>query len=231
MVCTSERPASTFERLRIAKHSFDGRSCSRRRQSRPGVTRAPRRSSASLLVGAVPPPAGCAVGPHVHHAPGDRSPDKWRAAGDARVTTQTAADSLWWKSFNDPALDRLVELAYRQNLPLQIAGLRIVEARAQFGVATGRQFPQMQALFGSGGGGRAHRAGRAATPGSTATSLELPARLRRRLGAGLLGQVPARRRGGGGRPARVGGRLRHGAGVADRGGGAHATSRSAPSRC
>ena len=30
-----------------------------------------------------------------------------------------------------PPLDRLVELAYQQNLPLQIAGLRIVEARAQ----------------------------------------------------------------------------------------------------
>src|SRR4029079_13163133 len=30
--------------------------------------------------------------------------------------------------------------------PLQIAGLRIVEARAQYGVATGLQFPQTQAL-------------------------------------------------------------------------------------
>ena len=40
-----------------------------------------------------------------------------------------------------PALDRLVELAYRQNLPLQIAGLRIVEARAQLAIATGQQYP------------------------------------------------------------------------------------------
>src|SRR5205823_2461776 len=59
----------------------------------------------------------------------------------------TAADSLWWKSFNDPALNNLVELAYRQSLSLQIAGLRIVEARAQFGIATGLQFPQTQAVF------------------------------------------------------------------------------------
>jgi NodT family efflux transporter outer membrane factor (OMF) lipoprotein len=76
--------------------------------------------------------------------------EKWRGAGDARITTQNAADSLWWKAFNDPALDRLVDLAHQQNLPLQVAGLRIVEARAQFGVATGRQFPQTQALFASG---------------------------------------------------------------------------------
>ena len=61
---------------------------------------------------------------------------------------RTAADSLWWKAFRDPALDRLVDLAYQQNLPLQIAGLKIVEARAQLGIATGRLFPQTQAVSG-----------------------------------------------------------------------------------
>ena len=91
---------------------------------------------------------GCSVGPNFT-PPQATVADKWRGAGNARVTAQTAADGLWWKSFNDPALDRLIELAYRQNLPLQISGLRIVEARAQFAVATGRQFPQTQALFGT----------------------------------------------------------------------------------
>ena len=92
--------------------------------------------------------SGCAVGPNFA-APQVAVGDTWRRAGDPRVTSQTPADSQWWKAFNDPALDRLIALAYRQNLPLQIAGLRIVEARAQYGVATGRQFPQTQALFGS----------------------------------------------------------------------------------
>jgi NodT family efflux transporter outer membrane factor (OMF) lipoprotein len=72
----------------------------------------------------------------------------WRAAASAQIATQTATDSLWWKGFNDPTLDRLIELAYRQNLPLQVAGLRIVEARARLGVATGMQFPQVQAVVG-----------------------------------------------------------------------------------
>src|SRR6185369_1348540 len=36
-----------------------------------------------------------------------------------------------------------------QNLPLQIAGLRIVEARAQLGFASGKQFPQVQELTGN----------------------------------------------------------------------------------
>jgi NodT family efflux transporter outer membrane factor (OMF) lipoprotein len=88
--------------------------------------------------------AACAVGPDFKR-PEVTAAQAWHAT-DPRLATQTAADSQWWKTFNDPALDRLVELAYRQNLPLQIAGLRIVEARAQYGVATGRLFPQTQAL-------------------------------------------------------------------------------------
>src|SRR5262245_57168719 len=75
--------------------------------------------------------------------------ESWSAKSDPRVSTQTEAESRWWKGFNDPVLDRLVELAYHQNLSLQIAGLRIVEARAQLGVATGLQWPQVQAAFGS----------------------------------------------------------------------------------
>jgi NodT family efflux transporter outer membrane factor (OMF) lipoprotein len=90
----------------------------------------------------------CSVGPSFT-TPQATIAATWRAQGDPRVSTQTAADSLWWKAFNDPVLDRLVQLAYQQNLPLQIAGLRIVEARAQLGIATGLQFPQVQAILGS----------------------------------------------------------------------------------
>src|SRR4029079_7714935 len=90
---------------------------------------AARRAVASLAVLLVAV-AGCAVGPNFA-TPQATVAGKWRA-GDARVSTQAAADSLWWKAFHDAARDRLIELAHRQNLPLQIAGLRIVEARAQF---------------------------------------------------------------------------------------------------
>jgi NodT family efflux transporter outer membrane factor (OMF) lipoprotein len=92
--------------------------------------------------------AGCAVGPEFQR-PEVRITQTWSAASDPRVATQAAVDTQWWKTFNDSALDKLVELAYRQNLSLQIAGLKIVQARAQLGIATGRQYPQVQALFGS----------------------------------------------------------------------------------
>src|SRR3982751_3505789 len=88
--------------------------------------------------------SACAVGPDFKR-PEAEVGQRWLAT-DPRLATETAADSLWWKAFNDPALDRLIDLAFRQNLPLQIAGLWIVEARAQVGFATGRQFPQTQAL-------------------------------------------------------------------------------------
>ncbi len=55
----------------------------------------------------------------------------------------------WWASFNDPVLDQLIQIAYEQNLPLQIAGLRIFEARAQLGVAIGQQYPQNQQVNGA----------------------------------------------------------------------------------
>jgi len=51
--------------------------------------------------------------------------------------------------FNDPVLNRLVYTAYQQNLPLKIAGLRILEARAQRGIAAGSLFPQQQRMTGA----------------------------------------------------------------------------------
>jgi NodT family efflux transporter outer membrane factor (OMF) lipoprotein len=75
--------------------------------------------------------------------------ENWNENGDPRVKTQAALDPKWWSVFQDPTLDQLVQLACRQNLPLQIAGLRILEARAQLGIALGQQWPQQQEAFGS----------------------------------------------------------------------------------
>jgi NodT family efflux transporter outer membrane factor (OMF) lipoprotein len=104
--------------------------------------------SAVVRVGLLLALAGCAVGPSFT-TPQAPLAQSWRPQSDPRIATQTAADSLWWKAFNDATLDHLVDLAMQQNLPLQVAGLRIVEARAQLGIATGLQFPQSQAIVGT----------------------------------------------------------------------------------
>jgi NodT family efflux transporter outer membrane factor (OMF) lipoprotein len=54
----------------------------------------------------------------------------------------------WWTAFKDPTLNRLIEMAYGQNLTLQSAGARVLEARAALGIATGNLFPQEQRLGG-----------------------------------------------------------------------------------
>jgi len=65
------------------------------------------------------------------------------------VKTDPANDAAWWQTFHDPVLDLLIQRAYQQNLSLRAAGLRILEARAQRGIAAGNLFPQSQDLFGS----------------------------------------------------------------------------------
>ncbi len=54
----------------------------------------------------------------------------------------------WWQRLNDPVLTRLVETAFAQNLTLQIAGVRIYQARAQLGIVLGDRFPQSQKVGG-----------------------------------------------------------------------------------
>lgn len=56
---------------------------------------------------------------------------------------------FWWKAFNDPVLDELIETARRENPSLRIAGLRILESRAVLGIAGANLAPQVQQLSGA----------------------------------------------------------------------------------
>ena len=50
----------------------------------------------------------------------------------------------WWHTFNDPVLAALVAEAQRVNPNVRTAGLRIMEARAQLGIAGSTLYPQVQ---------------------------------------------------------------------------------------
>jgi len=65
----------------------------------------------------------------------------WMDTGDQRVQTAPADYKDWWQAFKDPALNQLIDTAYRENLTLRIAGVRVLSARAQLGVAIGGSTP------------------------------------------------------------------------------------------
>jgi NodT family efflux transporter outer membrane factor (OMF) lipoprotein len=69
--------------------------------------------------------------------------DRWLETGDPALR-RGEVDQAWWTVFVDPVLDRLVETAYGQNLTLQAAGVRVLQARAQLGIAVGDLYPQTQ---------------------------------------------------------------------------------------
>ncbi len=92
--------------------------------------------------------AGCAmVGPDFEQPARSLEP-AWLERGDKRVSAKSGEFRDWWRLFKDPTLNLLVRKAYEQNLPLRVAGLRILEARAQLGIAIGEFYPQKQHLEG-----------------------------------------------------------------------------------
>ena len=94
--------------------------------------------------------SGCAmVGPDYIKPPPAPEQKAWIEQEDPKIRTEPTDLSKWWEVFDDPVLNSLVEQAYQQNLPLRIAGIRILQARAQLGIASGNLYPQQQQ--GSGG--------------------------------------------------------------------------------
>jgi len=89
---------------------------------------------------------GCAtkVGPDFK-SPEIAMPEKWQNADKQNMKYIDFRE--WWKLFNDPTLNQLIDMAYRQNLNLQIAWVRIIEARAQLGLSRGSLFPQKQQIY------------------------------------------------------------------------------------
>ena len=92
--------------------------------------------------------AGCMVGPDYQRPKISVSPSFGEGA-DPRLSAESTNYRDWWKAFNDPVLDRLIARAYRDNLTLQQAGVRGLQARAQLGIQVGEIFPQSQQAVGS----------------------------------------------------------------------------------
>ncbi|MFQ6024704.1 MAG: efflux transporter outer membrane subunit, partial [Acidiferrobacterales bacterium] len=85
------------------------------------------------------------VGPD-YVKPGEDVADQWIDIDDPRVKADPVQYRDWWTVFNDPTLDFLVDTAYKQNLTLRAAGVRILQARGELGLSVANQYPQTQEM-------------------------------------------------------------------------------------
>jgi NodT family efflux transporter outer membrane factor (OMF) lipoprotein len=86
--------------------------------------------------------SGCTVGPNYER----EKVSVGKNFGEAGKTVSTNSPvSDWWKTFNDPELEKLVGEALRENLNLQIATARIRESRFQRNMAAADLFPNVDA--------------------------------------------------------------------------------------
>ncbi|ALL69299.1 RND efflux system, outer membrane lipoprotein, NodT [Paraburkholderia caribensis MBA4] len=99
----------------------------------------------AALLGAVCLSGCMRVGPDFHPQHESWS-EHWSSTSIEQVTQQAAQPDVrqWWQIFDDGNLERLIAEADANNGDLKIAGLRVVEARAQLGVALAGRYPQVQ---------------------------------------------------------------------------------------
>ncbi|MFC1797488.1 efflux transporter outer membrane subunit [Pseudomonadota bacterium] len=114
-----------------------------------GVLSAARFSAPCLMLLSMVFIAGCAtLGPDFE-VPDAPVATEWTEVDPEMLNNQPADHPEWWTVFNDPVLNNLIETAQSQNLTLRSAGLRVLQAQAQLGIATGNKYPQVQQLTGS----------------------------------------------------------------------------------
>lgn len=87
------------------------------------------------------------VGPN-YKEPKTQVANHW-AKKNASVKETPFHDAKWWNVFRDPVLTSLIYQGYNNNISLQIAGVSVLQARAQLAQSVGSLYPQQQAMVDS----------------------------------------------------------------------------------
>lgn len=90
---------------------------------------------------------GFKVGPN-YAKPAAPVSNDWIDSYNPKIQRGAMQSADWWKQFNDPTLDQVVQIAYQQNISLREAGFRIAESQAQRAAIGGNLYPQSQQLIG-----------------------------------------------------------------------------------
>jgi hypothetical protein len=96
---------------------------------RPAARLVNVRPRSALALALIPGVAGCAVGPDfvTPAAPVAAKYLEWR---NGSIGSRKEDYRDWWTVFHDPVLNRLIEIAYNENLTLLSAGTQVLQARA-----------------------------------------------------------------------------------------------------
>jgi outer membrane protein TolC len=74
-----------------------------------------------------------------------KTPKDWQKDKNATVDEFVK----WWEVFDDEKLDTLIKKAYKQNLDIKTAAIRILQSRAALGISEALIYPQVQKLSGN----------------------------------------------------------------------------------
>ena len=110
--------------------------------------------------------AGCAVGPEYQRPQLDIPENLNSLASPVSGQTVSVDWLTWWKSFQDPALNHLLDETAAQNQDLLLAAARIQEAQATVSIARSNRFPSVD------GNAGASRAKTSQTTGKTPSGVQ-----------------------------------------------------------
>ena len=99
-----------------------------------------RRTGAALCLISGMALSGCSFAPD-YNRPAMDIPETWSKASYSLPMATRSLEVQWWKRFNDPVLDKLVEEALLHNQNLAAAVARVDQARAYLGWPEPITFP------------------------------------------------------------------------------------------
>jgi NodT family efflux transporter outer membrane factor (OMF) lipoprotein len=90
--------------------------------------------------------AGCRVGPHYHAPAVPKGAEAPLVSLDEARETQAPPPDAWWRLYNDPRLDELVQEALNANRTLAAANANLSAARAVLAAAHANRYPSTSAV-------------------------------------------------------------------------------------
>ena len=88
--------------------------------------------------------AACSVGPD-YKRPELVLPESWPAKADGAALKPNNTTDQWWHLYSDTVLDQLEDEALAHNSDILVAAARVLEVRAQLGIAEADQYPSVSA--------------------------------------------------------------------------------------